>query len=90
MPPERVLLLEFVVKELLLSSETLLKNFCHLQKHLSQFTLENVPNHKFTLNIVPEYEYAYENLSNVNKQLIVTKLLNTYNIIENTENTNSP
>ena len=31
MPPERVLLLEFVVKELLLSSpspETLLKNFC--------------------------------------------------------------
>ena len=77
MPPERVLLLEFVVKELLLSSETLLKNFCHLQKHLSQFTLENVPKHKFTLNIVPEYEY--ENLSNVNKQLIVTKLLIQYN-----------
>ena len=83
MPPERVLLLEFVVKELL-SSETLLKNFCHLQIHLSQFTLENVPKHKFTLNIVPEYEYAHENLSNVNKQLFVTKLLNTYNINENT------
>ena len=45
------------------------------QKHLSQFTPENVPKHKFSLEMVPKYKFTHENLSNVNKQLIVNKQL---------------
>ena len=45
------------------------------KKHLSQFTLENVPKHKFTLEMVPKYKFTHENPSNVNKQPIVNKQL---------------